>query len=178
MVAAFANAANAVPDAPLPHIDTKRAFQYTREVTAFGPRYIGSENHKKLERYIVDHLKGDQVEDDAFTADTPKANFPSATSSRSFRERKTASSSSSATTTRTTRFAIRDMSAPTMAALPPPSCWNSPTSCAPRHMIKSVMDTASGSFGPTAKKPSRPGPTRTASMALAISPKNGRRTAR
>jgi len=65
------------PDsAPLPHIDAKRAFQYTREVTAFGPRYMGSENHKKLERYIVDHLKGDQVEDDAFTADTVEGKFP------------------------------------------------------------------------------------------------------
>ncbi len=65
------------PDnSPLPHIDAKRAFEYTREVTAFGPRYLGSENHKKLERYIVDHLKGDQVEDDAFTADTPEGKFP------------------------------------------------------------------------------------------------------
>ena len=62
--------------APLPHIDAKRAFQYTREVTAFGPRYMGSENHKKLERYILDHLKGDQVEDDAFTADTVEGKFP------------------------------------------------------------------------------------------------------
>jgi len=61
---------------PLPHIDSKRAFQYTREITAFGPRYIGSENHKKLEHYIVDHLKGDQVEDDAFTADTVEGKFP------------------------------------------------------------------------------------------------------
>ncbi len=67
----------APPDnAPLPHIDAKRAFQYTREVTAFGPRYMGSENHKKLERYILDHLKGDQVEDDAFTADTVEGKFP------------------------------------------------------------------------------------------------------
>jgi len=62
--------------APLPHIDSKRAFQYTREVTAFGPRYMGSENHKKLERYILDHLKGDQVEEDAFTADTVEGKFP------------------------------------------------------------------------------------------------------
>jgi hypothetical protein len=62
--------------APLPHIDSKLAFQYTREVTAFGPRYMGSENHKKLERYILDHLKGDQVEDDAFTADTVEGKFP------------------------------------------------------------------------------------------------------
>ncbi|HKM49000.1 MAG TPA: M28 family peptidase [Terriglobales bacterium] len=67
----------APPDnAPLPHIDAKRAFQYTREVTAFGPRYMGNENHKKLERYILDHLKGDQVEDDAFTADTVEGKFP------------------------------------------------------------------------------------------------------
>jgi glutaminyl-peptide cyclotransferase len=62
--------------APLRQIDSKRAFQYTREVTAFGPRYMGNENHKKLERYILDHLKGDQVEDDAFTADTVEGKFP------------------------------------------------------------------------------------------------------
>ncbi len=61
---------------PLPHIDAARAFQYTKEVTAFGPRYISSENHKKLENYIVTHLKGDQVEDDAFTADTVEGKFP------------------------------------------------------------------------------------------------------
>ncbi|HMD18125.1 MAG TPA: M28 family peptidase [Terriglobales bacterium] len=67
----------AAPDsAPLPHIDSRRAFQYTREVTAFGERYMGNENHKKLERYIVDHLKGDEVEDDAFTADTVEGKFP------------------------------------------------------------------------------------------------------
>src|SRR5260370_33266350 len=63
-------------NAALPHIDAKRAFEYTREVTAFGPRHIGSENHKKLEHYIIDHLKGDEVEDDAFTADTVEGNFP------------------------------------------------------------------------------------------------------
>ena len=66
----------ALDNAPLPHIDAKRAFQYTREVTAFGERYMGNENHKKLERYIIDHLKGDQVEDDAFTADTVEGKFP------------------------------------------------------------------------------------------------------
>ena len=67
----------AAPDpGPLPQIDAQRAFQYTREVAAFGPRYMGSEYHKKLERYILDHLKGDQVEDDAFTADTVEGKFP------------------------------------------------------------------------------------------------------
>ena len=67
----------ASPDsAPLPQIDAKRAFEYTREVTAFGERYMGNENHKKLERYMLDHLKGDQVEEDAFTADTMEGKFP------------------------------------------------------------------------------------------------------
>jgi glutaminyl-peptide cyclotransferase len=80
--AAYAKGTAAAPDnAPLPHIDAKRAFQYTREVTAFGPRYMGNENHKKLERYIIDHLKddhlkADQVEDEAFTADTVEGTFP------------------------------------------------------------------------------------------------------
>jgi glutaminyl-peptide cyclotransferase len=62
--------------APLPQIDAGRAFEYTREVTAFGPRYMGSENHKKLEHYILDHLKGDEVEDDSFVADTVEGKFP------------------------------------------------------------------------------------------------------
>src|SRR4029077_5494705 len=68
--------ATAPDNAPLPHIDSKRAFQYTAEVTAFGPRYMGNENHRKLEHYILDHLKGDRVEDDAFTADTVEGKFP------------------------------------------------------------------------------------------------------
>jgi Zn-dependent M28 family amino/carboxypeptidase len=66
----------ALDSSPLPQIDAKRAFEYTREVTAFGPRYMGNEAHKKLEHYILDHLKGDQVEDDAFTADTVEGKFP------------------------------------------------------------------------------------------------------
>ena len=74
--ASAAPAPAAADSAPLPHIDAKRAFEYTREVTAFGERYMGNENHKKLERYILDHLKGDQVEDDAFTADTVEGKFP------------------------------------------------------------------------------------------------------
>jgi glutaminyl-peptide cyclotransferase len=76
--AAATPAANSsTPDAaPLPHIDAKRAFEYTREVTAFGPRYMGNEGHKKLERYILDHLKSDQVEEDDFTADTVEGKFP------------------------------------------------------------------------------------------------------
>ena len=69
---------NTVPSGPgpLPQIDSKRTFQYIKEIVAFGPRPIGSENHKKLENYITSHLKGDQVEDDAFTADTVEGKFP------------------------------------------------------------------------------------------------------
>jgi len=61
--------------APAESFNAARAMQYTREVVAFGPRPIGSANHKKLESYILAHLKNDQVEDDAFTADTPEGKF-------------------------------------------------------------------------------------------------------
>lgn len=50
--------------------------QYVREVVAFGPRPIGSEAHKKLEGYLLAHLKGAAVEHDDFTASTPDGNFP------------------------------------------------------------------------------------------------------
>ncbi|MBI1740982.1 MAG: M28 family peptidase [Candidatus Koribacter versatilis] len=72
----LAEAAAAPDPGPLPQIDSRRAFQYIKEIVAFGPRPIGSENHKKLENYITAHLKGDQVEDDAFTADTVEGKFP------------------------------------------------------------------------------------------------------
>lgn len=62
--------------APAESFNAARAMQYTREVTAFGPRPIGSPNHKKLENYILAHLKNDQVEEDAFTASTPEGKFP------------------------------------------------------------------------------------------------------
>ena len=61
---------------PAPSFDAQRAMQYTREVTAFGARPVGSANHKKLEQYIYAHLKGDLVEDDLFAADTPAGKFP------------------------------------------------------------------------------------------------------
>jgi glutaminyl-peptide cyclotransferase len=61
---------------PAPAFNSTRAMQYLKEVVAFGPRPIGSANHKKLEDYIHAHLKSDLVEDDAFTADTPEGKFP------------------------------------------------------------------------------------------------------
>jgi Zn-dependent M28 family amino/carboxypeptidase len=64
------------PDSgPPPVIDSARAFQYLKDIVAFGPRPLGSANHKKVEDYILAHLKGDEVENDTFTADTPEGKF-------------------------------------------------------------------------------------------------------
>jgi glutaminyl-peptide cyclotransferase len=65
------------PDSgPPPAFDSARAMQYLKEIVAFGPRPIGSANHKKVEDYITSHLKADAVEHDMFTADTPEGKFP------------------------------------------------------------------------------------------------------
>jgi len=61
---------------PPPSIDAARAWLYVKETVAFGERPVGSVNHKKLEAYILAHLKGDDVEDEAFTADTPAGKLP------------------------------------------------------------------------------------------------------
>ncbi|MGC1448672.1 MAG: M28 family peptidase [Candidatus Sulfotelmatobacter sp.] len=61
---------------PAPTFDANRAMQYVKEIVALGPRPIGSANHKKVEDYITSHLKGDAIEDDAFTADTVEGKFP------------------------------------------------------------------------------------------------------
>jgi len=61
---------------PLPAFDADRAMQYVKDIVRFGPRPLGSANHKKVEEYIKSHLNGDQVEDDAFTADTNLGKFP------------------------------------------------------------------------------------------------------
>jgi len=61
---------------PPPAFDSARAFQYVREIVAFGPRPLGSTNHKKVEDYILAHLKADSVENDTFIADTPEGKLP------------------------------------------------------------------------------------------------------
>jgi glutaminyl-peptide cyclotransferase len=61
---------------PPPAFNSARAMQYVKEIVALGPRPIGSANHKKVEDYIHSHLKGDLVEDDAFTVDTTEGKFP------------------------------------------------------------------------------------------------------
>jgi glutaminyl-peptide cyclotransferase len=61
---------------PPPTVDGERAMQYVKEIVKFGPRPLGSANHKKVEDFLDARLKGDEVEDDTFTADTPVGKFP------------------------------------------------------------------------------------------------------
>jgi hypothetical protein len=61
---------------PPPAFDGDRAMQYVKDIVKFGPRPLGSASHKKVEDYLDTRLKGDQVEDDTFTADTPAGKFP------------------------------------------------------------------------------------------------------
>lgn len=63
-------------DGPPATVDGDRAMQYVKEIAKFGPRPLASANHKKVEEYISSHLKGDEVEDDSFTADTPEGKLP------------------------------------------------------------------------------------------------------
>src|ERR1700677_1033747 len=44
---------------PSPQFDSERAMKYVKEIVAYGPRPIGSTNHKKVEEYIASRLKGD-----------------------------------------------------------------------------------------------------------------------
>ena len=73
-----AAAASPMPadNAPPPPFDSARAMQYVKDIVAFGPRPLGSANHKKVEEYIRAQLKGDEVEDDVFTADSSEGKFP------------------------------------------------------------------------------------------------------
>jgi len=67
---------NLPPDSgPPPTFDGDRALQYVKDIVKFGPRPLGSAAHKKVEDYLHARLKGDQVEDDDFTADTPVGKF-------------------------------------------------------------------------------------------------------
>jgi peptidase M28-like protein len=61
---------------PAPTFDADRAMRYVKDIVKFGPRPLGSANHKKVEEYLASHLKGDQVEDDVFTAETNVGKFP------------------------------------------------------------------------------------------------------
>ncbi len=57
------------------HVNGARAFQYNKEVVAFGTRPVGSEGHTKLENYLKSKLKDDNLEIDEFPIDSPAGKF-------------------------------------------------------------------------------------------------------
>src|SRR5690349_22401430 len=57
-------------------IDPQRCWTLLKQFVAIGSRPLGSPGHKKAEEFIHAHLKGDQVEDDAFAQQTPVGSFP------------------------------------------------------------------------------------------------------
>jgi Zn-dependent M28 family amino/carboxypeptidase len=77
--AATVPSANAVPSvasgAPRPDINGNHVMQYVKEVVAVGSRPVGSPGHAKTEQYILSKLKGVDVEQDKFTAQTPVGKF-------------------------------------------------------------------------------------------------------
>jgi len=74
--------AAAKPEAPAsqraakPMVNGARTMQYVKEIIKYGPRYLGSPGHAKVEQYLKSHLKGDDVLDDAFTVESPEGEFP------------------------------------------------------------------------------------------------------
>ena len=61
---------------PAPRVEGPAAFKICYDFVALGPRYVGSDGHKKAEDFIHQHLSGITVEDDAFTAKTAAGDFP------------------------------------------------------------------------------------------------------
>lgn len=59
-----------------PAFNADRAMQFVKRIVAFGPRPIGSENHKKVENYILSRLKGIEVEQDVFEVHPTEGTFP------------------------------------------------------------------------------------------------------
>jgi len=62
--------------APQAVVNGARTMQYTKEIIAYGPRYLGSSGHRKVEEYLHSRLKNDQMVDDTFTVESPEGSFP------------------------------------------------------------------------------------------------------
>jgi Zn-dependent M28 family amino/carboxypeptidase len=56
---------------PAQHFNGGRAYEYARDFAAIGPRWPTSPGHAKAEAFLRAHFLHDQLEEDAFTADTP-----------------------------------------------------------------------------------------------------------
>jgi Zn-dependent M28 family amino/carboxypeptidase len=54
-----------------PHFNGAKALEYARQFVAIGPRWPTSPGHLKAEDFLRDRFKHDQLEEDAFTANTP-----------------------------------------------------------------------------------------------------------
>lgn len=68
--ATAAGAKAQTPVGPEMHVDAFRVMQYTKKIVAFGPRWDGSKAIDQVRAYIKNKLRGDQVEEDAFVAET------------------------------------------------------------------------------------------------------------
>lgn len=51
--------------------DGQAAFNFTKDVVAFGPRVVGSPGYLKTQEFLRSQLKGDTLEEDAFMQKTP-----------------------------------------------------------------------------------------------------------
>lgn len=53
------------------HFNGPKAYDYAKEFVAIGPRWVGSPGHAKAEQFLRTHFQHNQIEDDAFQANTP-----------------------------------------------------------------------------------------------------------
>ena len=53
------------------HFNGAKALEYARQFVAIGPRWPTSPGHLKAEEFLRSHFQHDQLEEDAFTANTP-----------------------------------------------------------------------------------------------------------
>jgi Zn-dependent M28 family amino/carboxypeptidase len=53
------------------HFNGNKALTYAQQFVDIGPRWPTSQGHVKAEAFLRDHFKHDQLEEDAFTANTP-----------------------------------------------------------------------------------------------------------
>ena len=66
----------AAPIAQAQHFNGAKALDYAREFVAIGPRWPTSQGHTKAEAFLRERFQHDQLEEDAFTADTPLGAIP------------------------------------------------------------------------------------------------------
>jgi Zn-dependent M28 family amino/carboxypeptidase len=53
------------------HFNGAKALEYARQFVAIGPRWPTSQGHVQAEAFLRNHFQHDQLEEDAFTANTP-----------------------------------------------------------------------------------------------------------